>query len=852
MTLTVTNIVAGPFSLTGGVDVLPYEFLVFTAEEIEVYSVDGAGIETIIPGSDYTVQINTNLLGQAQEGGTVTYDGQTGQSVLLRANPSFEQAQVFTLLGFRPPTLNEGFDRAALRDLRLAYDRINDPAAKGDPGGNVLAAGLFTQLFQLDLPEGTDLIQTVGHTILGVGPSSYAVTTERTGETAYRTQMRTGEWVELVTNGRVDITQVGARFGQDILAAYTSAAAAIKEINDGGRLVIPRVGGWFTSSDLLVQVSNIHVELFDDVRTTKTTKSCVFRFEAPDPAVPITNVGISCPGRRCKIDGNGAAVTGFTYAPGYAYTAVHFIYCDRPYARNIWAYNGLMGSLLFDRCGRPKAVDCDGSHAIYDNGVSINFYPSWLTYDEDDPSTWTNGEIIRCSAWANRGFGIVNYAAIGMVMDSCVVWDNGNDIPDYPGFGGGMSVEADYTNSEKANRDSRTTVIGMTMAANRNYSAFITAPGVTFIAPIFEGVKAPVVRPNADNLYGNDLYVSGTGSFRVTNGKIRDSAKHGIFALSNGTYTPSVEWDGSIERSGLSNINARGASRVIVSPRSVMDQALGSVAVNVDNSGGAGYSQDVGVVSIEGEIRRSYSLAVSIIHGGDVRVPSLTTRGNRTGVGAGTISRFTSCARVNVGKVVNYNDAATNKTAVAVEIEASCGPSSVDFAQGDASAVLVLNNAPQRPNEYGNTAEPDFVFRQFPAVNVGGGAAGGGTFNTRVFSLGPINRPGWTNNPAAGTVVLPAGKYRVIGRAPGYKVDGHVMYVWNYTDNVAVATGSSEVADSTATAQTSSVVDDIFTLAAPKTIGMQHYTQTANATDGLGKAVTGFQGNFAQLGFWRL
>lgn len=44
---------------------------------------------------------------------------------------------------------------------------------KGDPGGNVMAIGLFAQAGGMDIPAGTDLVQTTGYGALGTGAGLY-------------------------------------------------------------------------------------------------------------------------------------------------------------------------------------------------------------------------------------------------------------------------------------------------------------------------------------------------------------------------------------------------------------------------------------------------------------------------------------------------------------------------------------------------------------------------------------------------------------------------------------------------------------------------------------------------------
>lgn len=120
MTVTVTSIVAGPFTLTGGSDVLPFTFLAITADEVEVYTRAG-DIETIIAPADYTVTLNTEPSGVHAEGGSVTVTGKTG-TAYVRANPLRTQEVVWNNQGSRLVNLNENLDRATMVALRQQYD----------------------------------------------------------------------------------------------------------------------------------------------------------------------------------------------------------------------------------------------------------------------------------------------------------------------------------------------------------------------------------------------------------------------------------------------------------------------------------------------------------------------------------------------------------------------------------------------------------------------------------------------------------------------------------------------------------------------------------------------------------
>jgi hypothetical protein len=44
---------------------------------------------------------------------------------------------------------------------------------KGDPGGNIMAIGLFTGAFALNIPVGTDVVRTAGYSVKGIGIADY-------------------------------------------------------------------------------------------------------------------------------------------------------------------------------------------------------------------------------------------------------------------------------------------------------------------------------------------------------------------------------------------------------------------------------------------------------------------------------------------------------------------------------------------------------------------------------------------------------------------------------------------------------------------------------------------------------
>lgn len=122
MTITVTNIVAGPFTATGAEQEVAFDFKVFTREEVEV--VYGSERTAIDPDT-YVVEPNRTIDGQVLEGGTITLLAgalPAGTMFNAVAKPAKTQELVFSDTGSRLRNLNEVADRAALRAIRAQYD----------------------------------------------------------------------------------------------------------------------------------------------------------------------------------------------------------------------------------------------------------------------------------------------------------------------------------------------------------------------------------------------------------------------------------------------------------------------------------------------------------------------------------------------------------------------------------------------------------------------------------------------------------------------------------------------------------------------------------------------------------
>jgi len=179
MTVTVTNIVAGPFAATGAEQTVSFDYKVFSPSEVEVVTGVGSSQVTVDPGL-YTVNRNMALDGQVLEGGTIVLSAgavAVGVSMRVIAKPKLTQEQVWSDTSSRLKNLNEGLDRAALRAQRAAYDGALEGAgaeliSQAEEAGAAAGAAAVNNLaVRLD---GSNITEDVGETLFdAIGAPAY-------------------------------------------------------------------------------------------------------------------------------------------------------------------------------------------------------------------------------------------------------------------------------------------------------------------------------------------------------------------------------------------------------------------------------------------------------------------------------------------------------------------------------------------------------------------------------------------------------------------------------------------------------------------------------------------------------
>lgn len=132
-------------------------------------------------------------------------------------------------------------------------------------------------------------------------------------------------------------------------------------------------------------------------------------------------------------------------------------------------------------------------------------------------------------------------------------------------------------------------------------------------------------------------------------------------------------------------------------------------------------------------------------------------------------------------------------------------------------------------------ALPVLHVRDEKATTVHGGASAATTWNVRDLNTVGVNQITGASL-ASNQITLPAGTYRIRARAPATKVDEHVLRLRNVTDGTTTLVGSTALSFNADTSQEDSILWGVFTIAAEKTFELQHWTEDAKATNGLGNA----------------
>lgn len=153
---------------------------------------------------------------------------------------------------------------------------------------------------------------------------------------------------------------------------------------------------------------------------------------------------------------------------------------------------------------------------------------------------------------------------------------------------------------------------------------------------------------------------------------------------------------------------------------------------------------------------------------------------------------------------------------------------------GQNNAIKIASDGSNWRTLSGPTPQVGFVYDGKANATAGGGAAGNTTQTRNINAT--FGSDDWITI-GSDDFTVPAGKYTFDCYVPAYQVNDHRAYMYDVT-NALNYTGTNAWASSTYEGGSSSHIYINTTLTAAATYEIQHYTNTAQAANGLGVAVT--------------
>jgi hypothetical protein len=179
-----------------------------------------------------------------------------------------------------------------------------------------------------------------------------------------------------------------------------------------------------------------------------------------------------------------------------------------------------------------------------------------------------------------------------------------------------------------------------------------------------------------------------------------------------------------------------------------------------------------------------------------------------------------------IGDSLGYINANTNYLAYTIETLSATTFSRINSLSGETinsnvGAVVIFQD--QRPQN----------------TNAGGSVAA--TWNTRIINTKVIDTNNLCSNPVSNTFTLPAGTWNIEASAPAYITLRHRLRLFNTSQSTVAALGTSEYAHINATygafIYNRSFLRTVIELTSPRTFRIDHYTERAQAGNGLGVPV---------------
>ena len=128
------------------------------------------------------------------------------------------------------------------------------------------------------------------------------------------------------------------------------------------------------------------------------------------------------------------------------------------------------------------------------------------------------------------------------------------------------------------------------------------------------------------------------------------------------------------------------------------------------------------------------------------------------------------------------------------------------------------------------------IFNETQASGTNGGTSVATTFTKRTLNTTVINNIGATLT--ASVIALTAGTYEVFAMSPHWIPNSMIIRLRNTTDGTTTVAGVNNYAGSTGAGGGYAQLDGVFTITSTKNFEIQYYITNAQATNGLGVAVS--------------
>lgn len=191
-----------------------------------------------------------------------------------------------------------------------------------------------------------------------------------------------------------------------------------------------------------------------------------------------------------------------------------------------------------------------------------------------------------------------------------------------------------------------------------------------------------------------------------------------------------------------------------------------------------------------------------------------------------------------VGASPNANAASLSGQVLNLQPFDSTHPGVVTASGGGTTNFLRADGTWATPSGGGGGGAADIVyFKQSQSSGINAGGLNGGGWNTRILNTYE-NTQTWASL-TSNQFTLDDGTYEVIWSAPAVNVTNHQTRIFDITNSVTIAPGSSEYADNTSGLdQSTSKGEFLFTATGgPTTYELQHYATNTHATNGAGNSV---------------